>query len=88
MGMSTHVIGFVPPDETWQKMKAVHDACEAAGIDPPSEVEMFFDGEPDSLGQEIEIPHRKWRAEAREGIEIDASAIPPQVQTIRFFNSW
>lgn len=88
MGMSTHVIGFVPPDETWQKMKAIYDACEAAGIEPPQEVEDFFDGEPDPQGQEMEIPHRKWEADAREGFEIDVSAIPPQVKVIRFYNSW
>jgi hypothetical protein len=45
MGMSTHVVGFKPPDEKWRKMKAVWDACEAAGTDPPAAVSKFFEGD-------------------------------------------
>lgn len=90
MSMSTRVIGFVPPDEAWQKMKAVWDACDAAGIDPPAAVVSFFDGEaPDPAGQELELPIREWSGgEAGAGYELDVAAIPAQVRTIRFYNSW
>jgi hypothetical protein len=89
MGMSTHVTGFAPPDERWVKMKAIWDACGAAGIDVPDEVDGFFGGEaPDPAGVEVELTLRKWRDGEREGYELDVSAIPPQVKTIRFYNSW
>lgn len=89
MGMSTHVIGFVPPDDRWAKMAEVWRSCRNAGIDPPPEVEAFFDdGEPDPHGQEVRIPHRHWTAEMREGIEIDVSDLPSHVKVIRFYNSW
>ena len=89
MSMSTHVIGFVPPDERWQAMKAVWDACKATGIGVPAEVEIFFDGEdPDPAGQEVPLPAREWSDQSREGYELDVAAIPSQVRTIRFYNSW
>jgi hypothetical protein len=87
--MSTHVIGFVPPDERWQEMKAVWDACKAAAIDVPAEVENFFDGaDPDPAGQEVSLPAREWSGRGRGGYELDVAAIPSQVRTIRFYNSW
>lgn len=89
MGMSTHVTGFVPPDDRWQQMKAVYDSCTAAGIDPPTEVERFFDGQaPDPSGQEVDIPHRDWQDDHRQGIEIKTEDIPENVRSIRFYNSW
>jgi hypothetical protein len=89
MGMSTHVKGFVPPDERWQKMKAVRDACIAAGIEMPDEVDEFFGGEdPDPQGQEVEIPHQDWQDDHRQGIEVKTEDIPERVKVIRFYNSW
>lgn len=89
MGMSTHVKGFVPPDERWQQMKAVWDACRAAGLEPPEEVTDFFDHqEPDPNGQEVEIPHQEWKDSHREGLEIRTADIPASVQVVRFYNSW
>ena len=35
MSMSTHVVGFHPPDEKWKEMKAAWDACMAANVNPP-----------------------------------------------------
>lgn len=89
MGMSTHVKGFVPPDERWQKMKAVLDACTAAGIEVPDEVDEFFgDGGPDPQGQEVDIPSRGWKTDHQQGIEIKTEDIPERVKVIRFYNSW
>jgi len=89
MGMSTHVTGFVPPDETWLKMKAIWDACTEAGIAIPDEVDAFFDGEaPDPTGQTVNVPSREWHDDSREGIEITLADVPPQVKIIRFYNSW
>lgn len=89
MGMSTHVIGFVPPDETWNRMKAIWDACNAAEIDVPEKVANFFGGEaPDDEGVEVEMPVVPWGDDSRDGYELDVKLIPPHVTTIRFFNSW
>ncbi len=46
MSMSTHIVGFRPPNEKWKQMKAVYDACVKAEIDAPSEVRKFFNDEP------------------------------------------
>lgn len=91
MGMSTRVTGFAPPDEKWQKMKDIWDACIAAKIEPPAEVEKFFGDEvPDPAGVEVDLPVRKWISPRNpaDGYELDVAAIPPHVKIIRFYNSW
>ena len=89
MSMSTHVIGFTPPDETWHKMKAAWDACENAGVPIPGAVLDFFgDEEPDPAGVETEIPAREYHGRDAAGYEIDVSSIPSKVTVIRFVNSW
>ena len=89
MGMSTHVIGFRPPDETWHKMKAAWDACAAVGLEPPESVVRFFNYEsPDAAGVEVEIESREYCGEMQEGIEVDIDALPEGVRVIRFINSW
>lgn len=35
------------PDSKWLEMKVIWDACEKAGINPPNEVNRYFDGCPD-----------------------------------------
>ncbi len=89
MGMSTHIIGFRAPDEEWQKMKSVWDACKAAEIDPPDDVHDFFDGgSPSEHGMEIVLPTQKWTDRSSKGIEIAIADIPKAVTHIRFYNSW
>ena len=89
MSMSTHVIGFHPPDDDWKIHKAVWDACEAAGVPIPDKTDEFFDGEPpDPAGVEIDIVTTEWSDEGREGYEVKVADIPPHVHTIRFYNSW
>lgn len=89
MSMSTHVAGFIPPDETWQKMKAAWGACCTAGVPVPDEVCDFFAGEdPDPSGVETDLPVRSWREGMRQGFELDVADIPPHVKVIRFWNAW
>lgn len=93
MGMSTYVHGYGPPDERWRKMAAVWHACAEAGIDPPAEVEEYFeDGPPDRRGQEIHVPSTHWSPDDKgwpaEGIEVKVSDIPEGVEYIRFINSY
>lgn len=93
MSMSTHVVGFRPPDDTWRKHKAVWDACVKAGVHVPKETNEFFGyDKPDDAGVTVELEKHECCAEfsefGRNGIEIDLSNLPKQVTKIRFYNSW
>lgn len=97
MSMSTYVIGLTDPtNETYLRMKAVVDACNAAGVDYPEGVEAWYkarnvhpsDGTEEVLY--VEIPKKQWNSESGSaaGYEIDTADIPPDVKIIRFYNSW
>jgi hypothetical protein len=92
MSMSTHVVGFRPPDKKWKAMKKLWDACSEAGVDPPKEVEEFFNYKPpDEAGVEVELPEtclKEYEADMTEGYEIDVTKLPKDVTVIRFYNSW
>jgi hypothetical protein len=97
MGMSTNVIAFKPPGEKWQRMKAVWDACMAAGVDIPDEVARYFEHDvPDSAGVKIDRAVlvntgalAAWGTEhGQEGYEVDVAKLPKDVTVIRFYNSW
>jgi len=96
MGMSTHVVGFKPPDEKWKKMKAVYDACAAAKIVPPKEVGEFFGfNNPDENGVEVRENDlvkagclKPYATQGQSGFEIDITKLPKDVTIVRFFNSW
>lgn len=93
MSTSFHVVGFVPPDAKWKKMKEVHDACRKARIDVPKEVcEFFNDEEPDDAGVEIDLMEHECCSDAGEdmvdGYEIDLTKLPKDVTKIRFTISY
>jgi len=92
MSMSTHVIGFRPPDEKWERMKAVWDACVLGEIPIPHEVQEFFDDrEPDEAGVEVQIQFHKWvdtKFGSAQGVEVDVRDLPADITIIRFYNSW
>lgn len=94
MGMSTNVAGIRPPDEKWKQMKAVRDACVAAGVAIPKDVDAFFNDEtPDPSGvllcqSDLGAAVRKWEAQDRNGFEVDVTKLPPGVKIIRFWNRW
>lgn len=93
MSMSTSVTGFKPANEKWKKMKAIFDACEGANIEPPEEVWKFFNHQsPDTAGVEIQLEGtvccKTYKAEMKNGFEIDISVLPEDVKIIRFWNSY
>ena len=91
MSMSTHVVGFRPPDETWQKMKAAWDACCLAGVNPPTPVASFFGPSgPDPSGVDVDIRTavKSYSDDNREGFEVDLTKLPPGLTALRFWNSW
>jgi hypothetical protein len=94
--MSTNVEGFKPPDETWKKMYAAYLACKQAGIDPPKEVDKYFNYDtPDENGvviTEKELKElgaiREYRAEMCDGYEIVIAKLPKDVSIVRVYNSY
>lgn len=91
MSMSTYAVGLRPPDEKWTKMKAIYDACDAAGVDAPDDVSDFFgDKAPDPSGVVVDIDAAvsEYLDEYRQGLEVDLSKLPKDVTVIRFLNSW
>lgn len=91
MSMSTHVIGFRPPDAKWKQMKAVWDSCQAADCPVPKEVQAFFEWlEPADHGVTVDLGQAatKWNADMASGYEVDIRLLPPNVHIIRFYNSY
>ena len=89
MSMSTHVLGFKPPDDKYNEMKAIWDACEVAGVEIPDEVSAFFDDEePDPTGVVVVIPCKVWSTPGSNGFEVLVDEIPKDVKVLRFFQSW
>ena len=95
MGMSTHIIGFRPPDEKWQRMYKVWRVCQENDIETPDEVQGFFDYEtPDAKGIEVELCSdenayaKKWSETARDGYEVCIKDLPDNITHIRFYNAW
>jgi len=99
MSMSTHVVGFIPPDAKWRAMRDARDACLAAGVPVPEEVEDFFGGEePDPCGREVDLTGlqiapgvSEWSDDYRQGYQVDLAelmAAHPNVKVVRFYNSW
>jgi hypothetical protein len=91
--MSTFVYGFRPPDESWQKMKKVFDACKAADFPVPDKVYAFFGGEsPDDSGVRIDLENTpavtEYSRDMEQGYQIDLSKLPKDLKYIRFINCY
>ena len=82
---------FKPADDKWHKMADAYNACVAAGVDPPRDVERYFNDEPpDPAG--VEIPRQDLIASGcitdYEGYEIDVSKLPPDATIVRVYMSY
>lgn len=93
MSMSSHIIGFAPPDATWHKMKAVYDACKTAKVPVPTEINEYFDYRtPDESGVEVRIPESLIRNfspyDGADGWEVDITTLPKNVKFLRFVISY
>lgn len=78
------IYGFGTPDAEYLKMKAVWDACEVAGIDPPSAVVTYFDGyPPEHAGIQVTVPFTESSGDDCEYHDITVAMIPANVHTIR-----
>lgn len=96
MSQSLHVVGIRPPDEKFEKMKAVWDSCKAAGVPIPEEVESFFEHEfPDESGVVVDIQYEadtvcvtRYEDEMKEGFEVDLTELPADITILRFYVSY
>jgi hypothetical protein len=91
MGMSTHVVGFVKPDDDYAKKVAAWRACEAACVTPPNELIKLFDGNPpQDAGMNVDITQAvsSWNNDYASGYEVDITKLPSGVRIVRFYNSW
>lgn len=93
MGIDRRYIGYKPPDDRFKEMLAVYEACEAAGVDLPKEVDDFFEGgEPDELGVEVDLQYLEccttgYDDDAR-GITINLEELPEDIKVIRIYDSF
>lgn len=95
MGMSTHVVGYVPRDEKWEKYVTIYRNCEDAGVEPPDEVLDFFDWssleEVEKLpGREVDIESavEEYFGDSSTGYTINLPELPREVTAIRVYNSY
>lgn len=93
MSMSMRIYGYRQPDDKWKKMYRAHEACKAAGVRVPAEVEEFFrEGVPET--EEIEVDLSKspgveeYSADMQEGWEVELEDLPKNIKKIRFVNSY
>jgi len=90
MSISAHLVGFSPPDSEWKAKRKVYDACVAAKVKGPEEVQKFFDWrEPDENGVEVEIEDtpavKEWKSDCQEGYEVEIAKLPANVKVVRFY---
>ena len=80
------VYAIRPPDAKFKKMKAVYDACKAAGLDTPDDVDEFFDyEEPDEMGTQVALEDvGLLEGEYELGFQVAISTIPKWASHIRF----
>lgn len=90
MGVSYWVEGVIDPDEEWQLMRAVWEACTAAGVAVPQDVDAYFGGlRPLESGQRVRIPgEMRSCGDAMELMEVDLTTLPKGVKRLRFVAGW
>lgn len=94
MGASMHIQGIREPDEEYQQMKAVYEACTKAGVPVPDRVQEFFDWQPPNPnGILVDLDLSDAVAEyndgnSREGYDVELSKLPKNITHLRFYLSW
>lgn len=89
MSISYHVVGYIPADVNWNKMKNVYNTCKDAGVPIPAEVLKFFDdNDPNTTpGLEVDIIHAVTERayEGSQVWEVDLNNLPRNdIRYIRF----
>lgn len=85
MGADLIIEGFRPVDEEWKKMKAVYDACKAAGVEVPEEVNEFFNWEkPSDFGMFVDVSDAIV-TESNNVMLVDLTKLPKNLKTLRVY---
>jgi len=85
MSLSYYVVGIRPPDEKFEAMKAVWDACEKAVVVAPDEVLNFFnDRSPYVNGIEVNLTVSEDSDKYRSWFTLMVTDIPKNITEIRF----
>lgn len=91
MSSRIYIVGFRPPDDKWNAMLTVWNACKAAGVSIPTEVEKFFEGEDPTgkPGLDFELPNLKpVSGEDWDGYDIMLADLPKDLKIIRVCTRW
>jgi len=89
MSSSVSIYAVKPPDAQWLAQKAVWEACEAAGVEPPAAtVEFFDDCDPDPDGVatrlgSIEYPEHAALQGTNRGVNIILKDLPTGTKIVR-----
>jgi ATP-dependent Clp protease ATP-binding subunit ClpA len=83
-----HITGLREPDEQWLKMRAILDACKAAGVDTPIAVHNYLAGsETDGPVVDLQPLATDWKNGSATGLELDLAKLPDGVTKLRFYLS-
>jgi hypothetical protein len=96
---SIYCYAIKPADAEYQKKRAAYEACKAAGIPIPLELEEFFNGAPDPTGTQVCLGAsynskandpccKPWKSEMEDGFEVDIRALPAGTRYVRFVCSY
>lgn len=91
MSMVSCIQGLKPKTEEYEKKLQIYKLCKEMNINPPREIEEFFDGEVCEAGIITELPAdalMEYGDDCREYFEVDLTKIPKDVTKIRFVNSY
>lgn len=91
MGMDVYAVGVKAPTEEYKKKVEAYQACEAAGLEIPSELEKYFNfQEPPEEGMEIDIDEAvSGNVMYDDGVmTIDLSKLPDGLTHIKVIGSY
>ena len=87
--MTTNIVGFKPPDETFSKMLAIWEACDAANITMPIEVDRYFArAKPNKAGVSVNLDQHPAVEFSITGVEVNLELLDPDIKVLRFRVSW
>jgi len=98
MGMSTHIVAFLPDtDPEYQKHKKVLLACAEAKVDLPKQTAHYFGTDypemcvlEEKLETQLELDKHftEYREDMEDGYEILLENLPKGIAKIRVYNSY
>jgi hypothetical protein len=89
MGMTSSAVGIREKNELYFKMVDAYKALKKAGLPISKELDDYFQEDFPDGALSIPIKTNEWSdGDMGEGIEVNLSDIPKDVEIIRFINSY